>query len=183
MPNPDPPYILVIIDMQPVFWTAHSPRLRSNIIGQVMKAKKEKAAIIVVEYRTYSWEDLQDDERNTFGDIMKAIGDYPITLTVTKCTDNGAPDIIDELANLGWLDKKLLFVGVNYEACVYSTIIGMIQCGLLPSQIGVLPSCCNSKNIEYIADTTQQFRGRGIDIIATDDHPVMEVFTDIWPTL
>lgn len=128
--------MLLIIDMQRIYDA--SDFIIPNVCKHIQAAKNRNEIIVLVEYRcsacnnnnkkcynynTYTKASACD----THPEILDLLKDYSKLITVQKDDDDGSDKLIQEVTK--W--KKIVKVcGVNTDACVRSTVNGLIK--LLP---------------------------------------------------
>lgn len=108
-------YTLVVVDMQPDFESSY--KVVDNVAFYVKQAVKDGAAIIFLEYRAHG-ETLHDVAKYTYG--------YDRVYHASKNRDDGSYRV-EELVSAYNLPEKFFVCGVNYSACVKSTVEGMIE--------------------------------------------------------
>lgn len=112
-------YSLVVIDMQSKFLdslpTGRVIKVLSSCQSLVRKAKKEKAAIIFVEFS--DWE-------ATHNDLKKLVTRYPKAGYLIKSEMDGSVPIDRWIRHYG-LPKNLKICGVYTDQCVYFTTKGL----------------------------------------------------------
>lgn len=142
-------YVLVIVDMQPGFWTALNGRTQDNIVREVEKAKRDNAWIFVVEYCGY---------QSTVKKIRHAIGTYDKQLRMTKYDDNGGDIVMSNIYNIFPNDTpEVIMTGVNFGACVKATAIGMVRDGYPSNLIRVVADACNQPEDWEEEDAEQDY--------------------------
>ena len=112
---------LVIIDMQPKF-TA-SLTIAEQVIREAQFANSRDSDIIVVELSPVP----KNKEAITIDKVMKECGKKKAPVVVTKYNDDGSNEIMGAIKQHGIYGGALRICGVNRNACVRSTIRGLIQ--------------------------------------------------------
>lgn len=136
---------LVIVDMQPCFGTANDERTLSAIETEIFKAKDRRDPVIALEIDCFS--PLQD-ERNprTHKRLLDHLVGYPLYRMEEKRFDDGSGAVVHALDRLGYDEEDLRVLrvcGVNTDACVLATVLGLSK-KLPASRILVLKDACNT---------------------------------------
>ncbi len=129
------PYTLVIIDVQNGYPAAHNENLLTNLLKQIKKAKKEDAAILLVN--------MEDGFiGQTISCIWDAVYDYTYFAQVGKTLTDGSGEILKALKKHRFLNKNKFKVGGIYaNICVSDTVNGLSK-RLPEAEIEVLAKCC-----------------------------------------
>ena len=109
-------YTLVIIDMQYEFSSTAELAL-AGVCNAIVAAKKSLNHIIVIEYK---------GSGDTLPEVKKAIGAYKRVSYRTKKIDDGSKEILDVVRRKK-LPRKFRVCGVNLEACVWDSVLGLIE--------------------------------------------------------
>lgn len=144
---------LVIIDMQRGFGNANAQITINNIIKQIKRAKKFKDDIFVVEYLPHR------EYEATRPEIMEAIGDYA-HIKIYKYVDNGAKEILAACKSHKNRPDIFRLCGVNTNACVQSTLIGLYnkrESYPEPYDLEIVPEACNG---HWTTDIFRQFNAQ-----------------------
>ena len=127
-------YTLIIIDMQKYFETSQKKSVIKNCQKEIKKAMKLHNHIMFVEY---------DDCGKTDKRLTKLTKGYKNKSRVIKGCDNGSDEIYDKIEKWKLARKNLRVCGVNTDACVKRTVIGL--CEYLPmSNIVLVKNACNT---------------------------------------
>ena len=128
------PATLVIVDMQPSFTASTDPNTIIAITHEIIAAKQQKDAILIVEYqgsgRTHSG----------FDNILRG---YPHKARIKKNDDDGSTEIIRALNRRNFPQKTLRVCGVNTDCCVLETIVGLLR-KLQKTKVEVVKQGCNT---------------------------------------
>lgn len=125
---------LVIIDMQRGFGNANALITINRVIKQINRAKKFGDKIIIVEYLPHKI------YHKTRPEIIKAIGNYD-HIKVYKYINSGANSIIEACKKYAYKIDIFRLCGVNTNACVQSTLIGLH--GKDKYKLEIVPEACN----------------------------------------
>jgi nicotinamidase-related amidase len=128
--------LLLIVDMQQEFPTAHKPKTIAECQKLVRQAKRNQDVIIVLEYKGYG---------STLSPIKRTIGEYPNCYFVFKTCDNGGWEVHKALTERGIKVDKILVCGVNSHACVQDTATCLA--GSHGYQVEVIKKACNHGNV------------------------------------
>lgn len=105
---------LLVIDMQPEFPTCR--RALSGVLEEVRLAKRQGAAIVVLEYDTYGL---------THEAIREELKGYRRKAYTTKYDDDGSEEFITICRKKGFPTRRVRAIGVNRGYCVYDTVEGI----------------------------------------------------------
>lgn len=129
---------LVLIDLQPCFDASNLKRIRTTVQREIRLAKSRQQPIILVEFDngyeyfpTHSW-------------LLESIQHYEHFHHITKKTDNGSAAVIDCIVKNEY-SMPVRICGVNWEACVFETVIGLAKHG----KIEVIKKGCGSWRHRY----------------------------------
>lgn len=126
------PATRIVIDVQPTFPAANRPNLVVGVTRELMAAMKQKAHILVVEYRHCD---------PTHSALMAMLKDYPNYAKITKPGDDGGREVFKSLGKLGFPTKHLRVCGVNTDCCVQATVNTLAK--LLPdSKFELVKNAC-----------------------------------------
>lgn len=127
--------ILIIIDMQEIFETAHK-RATINSCKQLIKEfKRNKRGIIVLEYNGEYY-------GKTLPCLTKLLEGYSRGIILKKRGDDGSSCLARYFKRMGLgKDKlKLVICGVNSECCVKETVEGLLEKDF---RVAVVRAACN----------------------------------------
>jgi nicotinamidase-related amidase len=125
--------VLVIIDMQPRFYTSAKLSTQQAIIKQIKEAKKNDTPVVLLEYAY---------EGDTLSNIRRSLGKHPY-YTLKKHRDSGASVLVPLLEKLRKRGKFILkLCGVNTGACVYRTVKDLTEVSLV-KEIQIIWKGCN----------------------------------------
>ena len=124
---------LVIVDMQPYF-EAVTDKTVNQVIKLIKTMKEENSFIVVLEYYNCG---------NTHQRINEELHGYDNSRYMTKSFDDGSNEVLKSLGRKIKAKKKITVCGVNTQACVYRTVMGLRE-ELPNSEITVMKSACNT---------------------------------------
>jgi len=127
-------YTLVIIDMQKYFDTSQKKSVIANCRKEIKKAIKTNNHIMFVEYCGCGKTDTR---------LTNMTKGYPKKSIVTKKWDGGADEVTKKIQEWKLARKNLRVCGVNTDACVYKTVIGL-RFNLPKSNIFLVKNACNT---------------------------------------
>lgn len=125
--------LLVIVDMQAGFSASDDEYLVEKIRGLVTDYKSEHAYIIVLEYcnNPYNLDDIVVEGYGAVGRTIDAvkdhIGNYARVAYFGKDYDDGSEYIQQLISETKSTVSKIEVVGVNMDACVVRTAIGIAR--------------------------------------------------------
>jgi len=125
---------LVIVDMQPVFKASQNPNTIIAVTHEIMVAKQNNHAIMIVEYARSGRTHVGFDE------LLKG---YPHKARISKRDDDGSKEIVKALSRRNFPMQILRVCGVNADCCVYQTVTGLIE-KLNKTQVEVVKKACNT---------------------------------------
>jgi nicotinamidase-related amidase len=128
---------LVIIDMQPCYEASTIKRVKQAIIKEIHLAKSNNRPIIVVEFDG-------DEYFPTHDWLLEMVQDYSRFAMVTKTTDDGGKPIIECLRQRKFR-MPVKVCGVNWEACVFETVMTLRKYG----RVQVVKQGCGSWQKRY----------------------------------
>lgn len=123
---------LLIVDMQSGFSAAHNKRTIAACQKLILKAKKDKALIIVLEYNGHG---------HTLPQLVELIEDYPNRHFLVKTQDDGSFDVHNFLTAKGIRIMGINVCGVNSDACVQFTSETLAEMGY---NVFVIKKACNT---------------------------------------
>ena len=132
--------VLIVVDMQHLFQAANDPTTIANCQRLINNAISRQEFIIFLEF--FRW-------GKTLPELTSIIPkDYKFCVTVAKFMDDGSSYVWDLLENnMALQEKDITVCGVNLNACVESTVIGLeekIAANELPTKIHLVSNACNS---------------------------------------
>lgn len=130
---------LVIVDMQPVFKASKDPDTVIAVAAEIIQAKQNNHAIVVVEY---------GGSGKTHSGLSDLLKNYKHKSIISKHDDDGSKEVIRALNRRNFPMQTLRVCGVNTDCCVYETVIGLIQ-KLKKSQVEVVKKACNTENDNF----------------------------------
>lgn len=130
---------LVVVDMQPCFEASNDPNTIIAVTNEIMVAKQNNDAIIMVEY------DSSGRSHCGFDAILK---DYYYKSKITKKNDDGSKEIIRALKRRKFPARILRVCGVNTDCCVFDTVLGLLN-GLKNTKIELVKKACNTDDSSF----------------------------------
>ena len=128
------PYILTIIDMQPRFYAATNKETINAVKNLIINAKKDGAYVIFAQY-------MKQGKSNH--ELIKLVNTYYDKSFVVARKNDKSDAIITKIYNNGIRSNDMKICGVNTDACVYSSVIGLSN--KLPNwNIHLIKNACNS---------------------------------------
>jgi nicotinamidase-related amidase len=128
-------YTLVVVDMQSNFKAANGQRVRKNCVREILRAIKDNAPIIFLEWEGYP---------ATLEDLTAPVKDdkYKNYYVKTKVTDDGSAQVAS-LVSQHKLPKDFKVCGVNTDCCVHATVVGLTT-RFSKATITVIADACDS---------------------------------------
>lgn len=130
---------LVVVDMQPCFEASLDVDVIVGVTCEIVKARQRGAPIILVEYRGF---DIQDRTHDAFYDLLR---NYKRRAIIGKSDDDGSREILQTLKRRQFNSRHLRICGVNSDACVWSTVEGLLE-KLDNARIDVVKRACGSED-------------------------------------
>lgn len=127
-------YTLCVIDMQDFFSASKGKRVRKSCIREIKKAMDSNATILFVEYKNYG---------PTIPLLTKLTKGYRRKFVVLKLHDGGGDEVVNFLTKQHLPKRNIRVCGVNTDACVEATVVGMNE-NLESSKIEVVADACDS---------------------------------------
>jgi hypothetical protein len=124
--------ILIIVDMQPYFTASNDGRTLEANLRQINRAKAKQCPIIVLQYGGYGV---------THDCIVKELADYD-AIYRTKQDDDGSDLVELACIDYGWEPDCFRITGVNADACVRLTAIGVAD-KFPNAKIKIVRHACN----------------------------------------
>ena len=139
------PYVLCIIDMQPVGFT-NSNLIIDNVLDLVREAMVNKAFIVIAQYKGCG---------ETHINIINEIQTYPYKEYIWHNKNDKSKPIQEALKNI--FVRQMKVCGVNTEYCVIETVHGLTKKFHIP--IKVIEKACNGTDriIEYALHKMRTF--------------------------
>lgn len=132
--NNDVPYTLIIIDVQYGYSAAEEGPHLDHIIKQINEAKRNNAAILIVNYKGIG---------KSIGCVWDAAHDHVYYDDILKSDNNGSDEIIRAFKRNKYMNRTNIKIGGVYtELCLTETVNGLSK-KLTKSNIEVLTKCCN----------------------------------------
>ncbi len=149
--------VLVIIDMQPYFETAHDEYTLRNCVTEIKKAIRDEIPIIAVEYEDPDGNDILGE---TLPRLKRHLDKYTRTYYVKKHQDDGGYEIMNciEDEGIGFV-SKFRVCGVNITACVAETVYTLVN--EWSAEVEIIKKACNGSRSWYKNRKTM-FSNRGI---------------------
>jgi nicotinamidase-related amidase len=129
---------LVLIDIQPCYAASNFKRLHTTISQEVNLAKSKNRPIILVEFDggfeyfpTHPW-------------LLELVQDYDRFQLVTKRQDDGGKEVIECIRKHRYR-MPVRVCGVNWEACVFETVMTLSKYG----RVQVVKNGCGSWRKRY----------------------------------
>lgn len=127
--------VLCIIDMQPYFSASQNPLTIEACQLEIIKAIKNGYYIFFVE-----WE----GEGATDNRLTSLTESYSKVHFIFKNQDEGSSVIMRKVYDLGIVNSKFKVCGVNTDACVKTTVIGLAEYGRAGRPVEVISKACNT---------------------------------------
>lgn len=145
--------ILVIVDMQKFF--DPSSKTISNVCELIDYATQSNWLIINLRYRDlFEYECDSEKRRNVdvIEDWLKRYKkfDKDKVVDLWKSKDNGSDKIIDYLVRKE-LKEELVICGINYEACVNDTVLGLSKANIIKNKITVVERATDLSDVPSIS--------------------------------
>ena len=125
------PYILCIIDMQPVGFN-NSNLIIENVLQLVREAIANKAFIVIAQFKGCG---------ETHINIINEIHEYPYKEYIWHKKNDKSKPIQEVLKNHNIFVRQIKICGVNTEYCVKDTVHGLAKKFHIP--IKVIEEACN----------------------------------------
>lgn len=129
-------YVLVIIDMQENFISAHNKYTISNIKKQINLAKKYNCPILVVEYITSGF---AKNSQKTIPSIRKSL-EGTNHFYIEKSNVDGSNEIDKFIKYKNLKGLRLRVVGIETNVCVAETVTSLIK---KKYKISIVKDSCN----------------------------------------
>ena len=126
------PTTLIVVDMQPDFEAAFNPNVVIAVTEQILLAKRNKWAIILLEYAGCY------NSHQGYNDLLKG---YPKKARISKEDDDGSLEVSQAIRRRKFPFKNLRLCGVNTDACVWETVVGLLN-RYEQSRVEVVKSAC-----------------------------------------
>ena len=134
--------VMVVVDVQKYFDASHT--IADNIAETI---KAMKLPLVIVEYDIESFENnsvIPKPQRDTLEAIEEATNEVPQRILVAKNEDDGSHVVLEAMQRWGIAPPyEFLVCGVNTDACVYSTVYGLVRKNYSTK---VIANCCASDN-------------------------------------
>jgi len=149
--------VLVIIDMQTGFDTAHEPYTIAACQKMIELFKEKQLTIIFLRYGV---ENISKTEKYSHGRILpaltKLVKDYRFSKTLTKRGNSGAEMLEKYLKNH---ELRLFLCGVNASSCVLDTANGLLARNY--KDLVVIKAACNDEEGTDIHGNTSHYSWEG----------------------
>lgn len=140
------PYVLCIIDMQPVGFE-NAGFILKEVLELVKEAILEKAFIVVAQFTRCG---------ETHPDIRQELQNYPYHAFIWHNKKDKSNKIREILISRNLFIRKIKVCGINTEYCVKDTVRGLSKKFMVPIQ--VIEKACNG-NEKYAAEALDLMRG------------------------
>ena len=110
------PYVLVVVDMQPLFRASLKPGLAALVAGQVQQAVKDGMPVIILE----CYPQVNGATENS---ILAKLAGYDSLkhIVLSKRSSGGGKEVYDACQLLDFPTAAFRFCGVNTTDCVFHT--------------------------------------------------------------
>lgn len=135
-------YTLVVVDMQPDFPASNDPKTLSAVEREVRKAIKRGFGVVVLEVPYFSPLD-EEGLKPTHRSILKLLDGYSRYRVTQKRWSDGSCQVVRMCEDYKFANKRFRVCGVNTDACVLETVLGLAQ-RLPESKIKVIKDACNT---------------------------------------
>lgn len=125
---------LIVVDMQPEFDAALNPNVVVGVTLEIQAAVARKSPIVFVEY---------DEAGDTHKGLYSLAKGYRKKARIIKYEDDGSRQIIRTIRRREFDLSHLRVCGVNTNACVQSTVEGLLK-RLPESKIEVAKAACGT---------------------------------------
>jgi nicotinamidase-related amidase len=139
------PYVLCIIDMQPVGFS-NSNLILENVVQLVREAMLHKAFIVIAQFKGCG---------ETHINIRNEVEKYPYKKYVWHNKNDKSKPIKEVLNNLNIFVRQMKVCGVNTEYCVKDTVHGLAKKFHIP--IKVIEKACHGTD-RIIAEALYKMR-------------------------
>ncbi len=110
---------LVVVDMQPKFMASKFPRILAAVQLQIKKAIAAGWSVVVLEFENHGATHLS---------LMNhLVGQYDRHQVASKNEDDGAEVVLEVCHAHRFGDNKFRVCGVNTNACVEATVLGLLD--------------------------------------------------------
>ena len=140
---------LIIIDMHPCCDAAKDRATVQSILREIKQAKRFNHIIFLVEMIGCG-----ETDKN----ILDVLKNYKRkTFKITKREDDGSLNIVQCIINNGLSLSKLKICGINTNACVSSTVNGLIRRFDLKIPVEIIADACNTEYRECHSALVRNF--------------------------
>jgi len=108
----------IVVDMQPSFTASAKPEVLVGVTEELVRAKEEQAPVIFLEYK---------DFEQTYSALTDIFLKYPWAYTATKAINDGSEEAIKLIKKKKLNPFYLRVCGVNTDACVHATVVGLLD--------------------------------------------------------
>jgi nicotinamidase-related amidase len=123
---------LIVVDMQYQFEASVDPNVVIGVTCEIVKAREYGSPIVVVEYEGCG---------RSHSGFLNLIRNYRRKAIIKKWDDDGSAEIIRTLKRRQFNPFHLRVCGVNSDACVLSTVQGLLA-KLNQTEIEVVKQAC-----------------------------------------
>lgn len=127
-------HMLCVVDMQNEFAATNDITLLWNVIKEVKRAKAKKYPVIALEYVGYG------KTNEIIKDYLKG---YKKVHYVRKTRDNGAHNVAKVINRKNYKTKNIRIVGINIDACVKETAVGLSK---IVDRVTIIKNACSTRN-------------------------------------
>lgn len=130
---------LVVVDMQPYFAASQHPDTLAAVEREIRSAIEREAPIVVLEF---------EDSGKTHESLMRLLRKYRRLAVRVKTTDDGSAWVTSACRQHGFGMKHFRICGVNTDACVLATVLGLTD-RIPDCTVEVVRDACNSNYSTY----------------------------------
>ena len=126
-------YTLLIVDIQPEFRSAVTKKVKEICKNEIQRAIDTNAGIIFLEY---------NDSGRTMSGLTRITKGYKKVHIIQKEDNDGSSEVRKAVTRFKLPKRKFRVCGVNTDACVEETVIGLSYSAVRGSNIEVVASGC-----------------------------------------
>ena len=149
-----PPYTLVVVDMQPSFKAACNLDVIVNVAKEITIARENNQPILFVEYEGCG---------STHESLTNLVKGYKQKSTIMKYYDDGSKEILQAIDRRKFNYDRLRVCGVNIDCCIWSTVVGLIDC-TWDMIVEIVKQACNWSE-DYKFDWRKYFKHPNVKLV------------------